>query len=195
MERVEVRFARVGDVLADSGGRLTELELTRNARLRHPEDRAAHLAAHLLVRRVAATLAGRTADELTVAQACTTCGGAGHGRPYLPGLPRLFVSLSHTRARVAAIAAPRPCGIDVERVRPVTDAVRRQVLTAAERLYVDKAIKPHIAFSRLWTAKEAMVKAGLGTLADAADWPASPAARQWTGGSADELHVGSWLVS
>lgn len=199
---VEVRFARVDDVLASSGGALTALETARNQRLRHPADRAAHRAAHLLVRRVAARLLAAPADEVEIAQLCPTCGGTDHGRPHVVGHPSLFVSLSHTRDRVAAIAAHRPCGIDVEPVRPVTDALRHRVLTAAELRRVQTSEDPATTFTRIWAAKEAMVKAGLGTLADAATWPASaPSLQQWTGGTPNTYspggtrYVGAWLVT
>lgn len=200
----EVRFARVCDVLTSPEGHLTTIELTRNARLRHPADREAHLAAHLLVRHVAATSLGTDPDEVEIRQHCPDCNGTDHGRPHVVGHD-LFVSLSHTRERVAAIASPHPCGIDVERVRPVADAVRRHVLTADELRHVDGADDPATAFTRLWVAKEAAVKAGLGTLSDAGTRPAPPLAgsggaslgpvrHQWSGGPPDAAHVGAWVL-
>lgn len=193
----EVRFARVGDVLIEDSGVLTAAEQARNARIRHSADRDAHRAAHLLVRRVAARLLGAHPDEVEIAQVCPECHKADHGRPHVVGHPELFVSLSHTRDRVAAIASTRPCGVDVEPVRPVMDSVRRLVLTDAEAQLVAESADPATTFARLWVAKETMVKAGLGNLSTAQDWPAltAPVIRQWTGGSAARPHVGAWLVS
>src|SRR5690606_28126603 len=110
----EVRFARVHDVLAEDGGHLTATESARNARLRHPSDRDAHRAARLLTRRVAARLLGLAPELVEIGQECADCGSTEHGRPFVISHSGLFVSLSHTRGRVAAIAATRPCGIDVE---------------------------------------------------------------------------------
>lgn len=193
----EVRFARVRDVLLEGPGLLSPAEQARNARLRHSADRDAHRAAHLLVRRVAARLMGAHPDEVEIAQECADCHKTDHGRPFVVGHPELFVSLSHTRHRVAAIASTRPCGVDVEPVRPVMDSVRRLVLTDAEARQVAESADPATGFARLWVAKEAMVKAGLGDLATAHEWPAltAPAMRQWTGGPAGQPHVGAWLVT
>jgi len=190
----QIRFARVADVLAGTGGRLNAGELARNARLRHRDDRDAHRAAHLLVRRVAARLLAVSADDLDLAHRCPGCGSDRHGRPRLVGHDGTFVSLSHTRGMVAAIAATRPCGIDVERVRAVTAAVRRQVLTAEELRSVGVAADPATAFTRIWVAKEAMVKAGLGTLDTAGTWsaPAPPVVRHWSGEATG--YVGAWFV-
>ncbi len=78
----------------------------------------------------------------------------------------------------------------------VSDGVRRQVLTAEEIARVDAAVDPATAFSQLWVVKEAMVKAGLGTLTTAGRWPAlaTPRVRQWSGGTAERTYVGAWLV-
>jgi phosphopantetheinyl transferase len=68
-------------------------------------------------------------------------------------------SLSSTRGLVAALVAPAPVGIDVERLaRPRLDAARRRLdeldPTALERMGGDRA-----AVLTLWTATEAVLKA------------------------------------
>lgn len=142
---------------------LTALERARRDRLRTPADLAAFTAAHLLVRACAATLIGCPPADVVINQHCTGCGADGHGRPSVQGHPQIWVSLSHTRGCVAAIAASQPCGIDVEvrRTRPPVSGA----LTAEEARWVERQSDPD-AFTRLWVRKEALVKAGVGALDD-----------------------------
>ncbi|MQW75277.1 4'-phosphopantetheinyl transferase superfamily protein [Nocardioides sp. dk4132] len=165
-----VRFARVTDVdVAGPGG--TELlgpaELARLARLRHPEDRAAYRAAHVLVRRCAAALLDVDVADLVLHQECPGCGGTGHGRPVLAGLPGVGLALSHSRAHVAAAAAHGRCGVDVEDLPG--ERVPDRVLAPAERDWLDRGAGAEDpgAGLRLWVRKEALVKAGAAELADA----------------------------
>lgn len=168
---VRALVAATPDVLAAVGGAeraralLAPYERTRVDRLRRPEDRDDQVAAHVLVRRVAAALladGGRAvgAGDLVLEQHCPGCGSDTHGRPAIAGETGLHVSLAHARGWVAAAAAGRPCGIDVEPVGSV--APLPDVLTpgeAAELAALPPAEQP-AAFLRLWTRKEAVVKTG-----------------------------------
>lgn len=158
------RFLAVEDALTAATVRLTAAEQERRDRLRHERDRAAYVAAHTLVRICAGELLGAPAGDITVAQQCPGCGKIDHGRPYVVDAPDVHVSLSHTRGWVAAIAAERPCGIDIERVRPVSPAVVRRVLARSEQAWVAEQPDPVRAFATLWARKEALVKAGIGDL-------------------------------
>jgi 4'-phosphopantetheinyl transferase len=70
-------------------------------------------------------------------------------------------SVSHKSEMVAAVAAPLPVGIDIERVRPVSTALQQKVANDSEwRLSSED---PLLLFFRFWTAKEAILKmAGVG---------------------------------
>jgi 4'-phosphopantetheinyl transferase len=185
------RFVAVGSRVVPPG-LLSAAELARRDRLRHLADRAAYAAAHLLAREVAAELLGVTADRVDLRQRCPGCGAIGHGRPEVLGVPEVFVSLAHTRRHVAAIAAPAPCGIDVEEAVP--GRLVAGALAERERRWVARQREPGRAFARLWTRKEALVKAGVGSLADAAALDVlDDDGRRW-GGWESEDHVGSWVV-
>lgn len=86
------------------------------------------------------------------------------GKPALAGHPQLCFNLSHSgELALLAVAARRPVGIDVERVRPA-DRSRSagRWFPAAEADFVRAAAGPlHSAtrYARLWTRKEAWVKA------------------------------------
>ncbi|WP_449283114.1 4'-phosphopantetheinyl transferase family protein [Leucobacter sp.] len=139
---------------------MTAAEEARRSRIVRAADRAAYDAAHLLVRECAGELLECEAGELVLAQRCRTCGSDAHGAPRIEGAA-VHVSLSHTRGCVAAIASRSRCGIDVERAGAT---VLRRVLTDDEARWVHAQRTPGDAFAMLWTRKEALVKAGLGTL-------------------------------
>ncbi|MFT4286062.1 4'-phosphopantetheinyl transferase family protein [Nocardioides sp.] len=192
-----LRFAAVSAGEYDAGW-LTEVERARHDRLRLPADRAAYLAAHVLVRAAAAELLGADPAELVLEQRCPDCERTDHGRPAIAGTG-LHVSLSHTRGWVAAAAAERPVGIDVERIRPVSPGVVARMLTESEQEWLWRQPDADRAFTRLWVRKEALVKAGAGRLADAGRLDVlaggEPAVRiadrelvEWTDGDA----VGCW---
>lgn len=149
------RFAAVDRVDVDAS--LSAVELARGDRYLRLEDRASYRAAHLLVRACAAELLGCAPATLTVAQRCEVCGARDHGRPHLEEHPDVHVSLSHTRGHVAAAAAWTPCGVDVERLRPI--APPPLALSPAESRWLAAQDDP-AAFLRLWVRKEALVKAG-----------------------------------
>jgi 4'-phosphopantetheinyl transferase len=66
-------------------------------------------------------------------------------------------SLSHKTRYVAGIAAPVPVGIDLERVRPMSEAMYCRVGRPEDWRRLG-GMSP-AAFFRLWTAKEAVLKA------------------------------------
>jgi len=188
-----VRVSRVADVRIGSGF-LTAAEAGRWQRLVQDADRRAYLAAHVLVRQAAAELLGLPAgdaDRLELEQSCPTCGAVDHGRPRIGGRPELHVSLSHVRGVVAAIAAERPCGIDVETY--AAGDVPAEMLTARERRWAAAEPEAGAAAIRLWTRKEAWVKASGESLERAAELDALDAA--WlTGELQSDQYAAAWVV-
>lgn len=158
-----VRFAAVDEVLGGGANELagvefTDVELARRDRLHFAADQEAFTAAHLLVRVCAGELLGLEPATIRLEQHCPRCGKAGHGRPSVAGEPELFVSLSHTRGYVAAVAAHEPCGIDVQ---TATTGVIDRAVTDRERAWLEAQPDPLSAFTRLWVRKESLVKVGL----------------------------------
>ncbi|MDQ1081823.1 4'-phosphopantetheinyl transferase superfamily protein [Pseudoroseomonas cervicalis] len=135
-------------------------EQARAARFHFAEDRRAYLAAHALARRMLAGASGRAPSSLRF-----VAGPA--GRPELDpalGLPGLRFNLSHARGLVAcALALEDDVGVDVEalsRAARVADLAARyfapEEAAALARLPAERR---EAAFLRLWTLKEAFVKA------------------------------------
>lgn len=81
------------------------------------------------------------------------------GAPYLPAHPELSVSISHCRAAVAVAVSPEGrVGIDVECRRRIGDGLMERVCTPDEQAAVQASPDPTMAFLRLWTRKEAVLK-------------------------------------
>lgn len=143
---------------------LTAAEWRRVAALRHPADREAYVAAHLLARWCAAALTRRPIDSLDMEQRCPGCGSREHGKPGLRGLPGVHVSLSRTRQAVAAAAGWDAVAVDVEAGSGDFLAAMPVALSAAERKQVLAAPDRRGAFLRHWVRKECLVKIGATTL-------------------------------
>jgi 4'-phosphopantetheinyl transferase len=140
---------------------LDDAERARAARFVHASDRQAFIAAHALLRVMLSRAAPGTApqDWRFVSNA--------HGKPGLHpdhGLPRLAFNLSHTRGAVACGIAPGlPIGVDIEDAERTGDhlAIARSFFAASELALLQAAAEADRAalFIRLWTLKEAYIKA------------------------------------
>lgn len=144
-------------------GRLSVEEQARSDCFVFAPDRLAYLAAHALARRVLAEHLGCPLEGLRfVAEA--------NGKPRVwvgDDVAGVWFNLSHTRGMVAvAVSATVEPGVDVEALRrPMDLAVAESVLTLEEQrwLFGLPTDEQPASFVRLWTLKEAYVKAtGLG---------------------------------
>ena len=75
-----------------------------------------------------------------------------HGKPYIEGGP--YFSISHCKEGIAVAIDDQPIGIDIEAIRPVKEDLIERVMNEEERVGMDDR-----KFTRLWTQKEAVVKA------------------------------------
>jgi 4'-phosphopantetheinyl transferase len=131
-----------------------------------------------------------------------------HGKPRLPDRPDLEFNLSHSGAALLlGIARAQPLGVDIEMV-----ARRRPVLELAHRFFSSgeaaalarlDAARQQAAFLRLWSSKEAVVKAlgrglgfGLARVAfdiDAGGEPTGLNVIDSSAGAAAEWHIAQLL--
>jgi 4'-phosphopantetheinyl transferase len=95
-------------------------------------------------------------------EACPNCGGP-HGRPALAGADRsVQFSLSHSGDLVLVAVAGVPIGVDVEELSEEQVAADLSTrLHPAEQREITAADQPRLAFTRVWTRKEAYLK-GIG---------------------------------
>lgn len=132
---------------------LPDAERARIARYRYADDRMRALLAALLVRALAARLAGVAPAEVEVAR-----GELDRPEVVRPRGWAGDVNASHSGRWVACGACARGrIGVDVEMVRTVDPNLPRRVFSPAERRYL--AAGGDERFFELWTLKEALVKA------------------------------------
>ena len=84
-----------------------------------------------------------------------------HGKPSLAEHPGLRYNISHADGIMAVVISEFECGIDCEPVRAYRPNVMKRVFGEAEREAVNSAPEAErdLMFFRLWTLKEAYVKA------------------------------------
>ncbi len=71
----------------------------------------------------------------------------------------IFWSIAHKPDYVAGVVAPQPIGIDVEKIRPCSQALFKKTATDQEWALPGSNAERAILFFRYWTAKEAVLKA------------------------------------
>jgi len=147
---------------------LSDDERERARRFRRPDLRRRYSVAHALLRRLLAAQLGTNGADLRFES-------SPHGKPALRDWPQLRFNLSHAGdLALYALAWRREVGVDLEPVTPEVevDAVARQMFSADEchALTLLPSDERRQAFFRIWTRKEAYVKAlGLG-LAHPTQW-------------------------
>ncbi|MFD7441335.1 4'-phosphopantetheinyl transferase family protein [Streptomyces sp. NPDC059909] len=142
---------------------LDDRERERAASFQRPQDRLLYVSAHLALRRVlAACLGVHPRDVLLGREPCPGCGGP-HGRPVVADAPfPLHFSLSHSHGLVLIAVATHPVGVDVEQL-PSAETVDLCTPSLHPAEQKELALLPtgerRRAFTRLWTRKEAYLKA------------------------------------
>lgn len=81
-----------------------------------------------------------------------------HGKPAIVGHPDICFNLSHCRQAVACAVSSQPIGIDVESIRNYHQSLVDYTMNATEAAQICCAEQPAVAFTRLWTMKEARLK-------------------------------------
>jgi len=135
-------------------------ERARAERFHFAADRDAYVAAHALLRTMLSKAAGIAPDAWRFR---TARGGKPEIDPSL-GCPDLRFSLSHARGMVAcAVGHGDDLGVDVETLdpslRPLELAPRFLAPSEAALLAGLPPVQRHAAFYRIWTLKEAYLKA------------------------------------
>ena len=83
-----------------------------------------------------------------------------HGKPYLPDVPGVHFSLSHSGSMAMCAIADSPVGCDIQELSAARcgERVARRFFTPAEYARITAAAAPEREFVRLWTLKESYVK-------------------------------------
>jgi len=183
-KRVHVWRARIDRLPYDLEVSLSDDEKARADRFHREEDRNRFMAARAILRKI-------LADCLDRADAprgrMLRFGYGAHGKPFLMDDPQLRFNVSHSEDLIV-IAATRvgEVGVDIERQRLIKDmdGVVRLVFNDAERAAIlgcPPAGRPMV-FYRIWTRKEALIKAmgsGLTALSDSSSFSLMQASASW----------------
>ena len=121
-----------------------------------PDHRAVAAAAHGLLGRLLAHYGGLEHPPVIAR--------TGRGKPYAPALAGFDFNLSHARDHaLIAVARGQPLGVDLERIDRKLDAhdLAQRFFSRSEAEALDALPETQraIAFLRLWTCKEAVLKA------------------------------------
>ncbi|MET9775314.1 4'-phosphopantetheinyl transferase superfamily protein [Streptomyces sp. NPDC006367] len=162
-----VRRPRLGTAAGTLAlGELSEPERRRTASFVRPADGVTYASAHIALRRLLGAYLGLPAADVPfVREPCPGCAGP-HGRPAVrhPD-PPLHFSLAHSHGMAVVAVSRVVLGVDVERLpRPETVEVCTAALHPDEQSELAELGTEErcLAFGRIWSRKEAYLKA-LGT--------------------------------
>jgi len=158
---VDVYWTRVPDCVAQLAGLLSDTERRRYHSYTDPLPARQFLVGRALLRLVVAERVGGTPNDIVVHLNGHRTPES-HGKPTLPGTG-LHMSLSHSGPHIVLAVADVAVGVDVQTVvHDVNlDRIADLVLTTGERrgLREMPQHQRHHAFTRIWTRKEAILKA------------------------------------
>jgi 4'-phosphopantetheinyl transferase len=154
--------------------------VVRVYRARARDAGAAKRIAGELARDILGATLGIAPDAVEISRRCGHCDDPAHGKPFVVGQPDLSFSLTHSGEFVLVALAERAVvGIDAEAVRARShlDRLAARVLDADALAAWTKAPSSDqlTQFLRVWTAKEAYLKAvGLGIATRLREVPHAP---------------------
>lgn len=88
-----------------------------------------------------------------------------YGAPYLERGP--YFSISHCKHGIAVAISEMPIGIDIEHIRTAKPDLVARTMNENEQQQIWSSDQPDVAFTSLWTQKEAVLKMqGTGIISD-----------------------------
>lgn len=80
------------------------------------------------------------------------------GKPLLKDYPDIHFSISHCRQAAICAISSQPIGIDIECIDSYDPTLVSVTMNGKEQDVIAKAPSPAVAFIRLWTKKESLIK-------------------------------------
>ncbi|MDR2569745.1 MAG: 4'-phosphopantetheinyl transferase superfamily protein [Oscillospiraceae bacterium] len=163
----------IDDVISDSMLSLLSKERCEKAgKLLIPSKKKASIAVYLLLR--LALLENYGIDE------AVSFIYSDKGKPLLRDYPNIHFNLSHSDNVVVCAVSDFEIGVDVQNIRPVSDAVARRVLTGEEYTAFKASPIPDEYFCGIWTVKESFLKqSGQGITVELRDISADEIKTKW----------------
>ncbi|WP_133911804.1 4'-phosphopantetheinyl transferase family protein [Streptomyces sp. NBC_00582] len=159
----QVSWARSADAHEGLLALLDPVERARHEATVDPASRDRFLVGCALSRRILGELLGVPPEDVPLRRVCPTCGGP-HGKPRLAVRAGYDFSVTHSGDVVGvAVCRGAQVGLDVEEADTAldVDAAARTALSARETaaFYALPPAERKPAFLRIWTRKEAVLKA------------------------------------
>lgn len=120
-------------------------------RYRFEKDKIRSLFAELLIREAVFEEAGIPFKDISFRY-------GEHGKPYILNLENYDFSVSHSGHYVAFVSGKCSVGIDIESEKRAKLNIAKRFFTASEFEYVEKNFNKELAFTKIWTLKEAYIK-------------------------------------
>ena len=129
---------------------LSEQRRQQVLQFKHEQGRRECVAAYLLLRQA-------LKDEYGIMEPPVFDYGE-HGKPFIVDHPDIHFNMSHCREAAICVVSDRPVGVDIETVRNYHQSLVDYTMNADEVAQIVAAEQPSVAFIRLWTMKEAVLK-------------------------------------
>jgi len=81
-----------------------------------------------------------------------------NGKPHIEGRPDIHFNLSHCHSAALCAVSRNPIGVDIESIREFKEGLVEYTMNEQELNYIKHAARPDVAFIRLWTMKESLLK-------------------------------------
>ncbi|MGZ8852142.1 MAG: 4'-phosphopantetheinyl transferase family protein [Thermoanaerobaculia bacterium] len=150
---MQVWICSVGEESDDLLALLSHDERRRADGFRFAADRRRYIVAHGRLRQL-------LGESLGADPAALVFDAGSNGKPFVTGRPVEF-NLSHSGDVALIVIADDPVGADIERIeaRPGIGTIAKESFQPDEQAWLNKQADVHRAFFRLWTLKEAAIKA------------------------------------
>ncbi|MBQ7039647.1 MAG: 4'-phosphopantetheinyl transferase superfamily protein [Clostridia bacterium] len=90
-------------------------------------------------------------DEITILR-------DGKGKPYIKERNDIDISISHSENIVACAVSKSPVGIDIQKIKEVSDSLIKRICSEEEVNEISNSSDPVSSFINTWTKKEAILK-------------------------------------
>ena len=81
-----------------------------------------------------------------------------HGKPVLRQWPHIHFNMSHCREAAICVVSDQPIGVDIESIHRYSESLVNYTMNDDEAEAIIHDAHPALAFTQLWTRKEAVVK-------------------------------------
>ena len=131
---------------------LPEKETSRAAKYAKQKDKDRYIISRLVLRKLLSRYSGRPFHEIIISD-------GKNNKPFSPG-SGIHFNIAYSGHYILIAIAEREVGLDMELISENFDytGVSATFFSTEERAYIAQSINPLIAFYKLWTRKEALLK-------------------------------------